>query len=174
MAAVLTTPTALTFPSDLVPELHALILSNLPYLNLLCAKRVAKKWKAIVESDPTLQVQTFKKATSEYRDNGVKEKWSTQKEPIEPVTMHPALQDATFMFGQPIRNMILYDAPVASAGVLDDLAIIPAVHTFEISWNMDEDEWVKKHDMEDQDNYEGLDGLKRTGTKLVGDIVLLG
>ncbi|KAJ7623671.1 hypothetical protein FB45DRAFT_1061558 [Roridomyces roridus] len=211
-------PTTLTFPPDLVPELHALILSNLPYFDLLCVKCVARKWRAIIESDPALQVQTFKKATSEYRDNGVDDKCS-QKE-SEPVTvgflalllavgastwvfkMHPALQRVSFYFNEPIFKMILYDAPVVSAGVLDDLATIPAVHTFKICSDMDEDEsWggfsfnVKNNqgitvrnvltqiykagkkyagDLQDHDHYEGLDGLKRTGTKLVGGIVLTG
>ncbi|KAJ7623668.1 hypothetical protein FB45DRAFT_1089464 [Roridomyces roridus] len=152
MTAESTVPTTLTFPPDALPELHALILSNLPYKDLLCFKRVAKSWKAIVESDLALQAQTFKKATSVYRDNGVNDK-SVQRN-SEPVTVgfllfceiplsvgtqiHPALQSMNWMFGQPASKAELYtdsdeELSLSAAGVLDDLATIPAVHTFKIS-----------------------------------------
>ncbi|KAJ7623667.1 hypothetical protein FB45DRAFT_1006003 [Roridomyces roridus] len=129
--------------SDLVPELHALILANLPYKHLLCAKRVAKNWKAIIESDPTLQVQTFKKASSVHIDNGVVEvdEYTIQRD-SEPMTIHPALQEMCWHFGEAVSDARFYlgsnlDPYLASAGVLDDLATIPAVHTFKTTMRED-------------------------------------
>ncbi|KAJ7623672.1 hypothetical protein FB45DRAFT_1031587 [Roridomyces roridus] len=135
MTAESDAPAALTFPPDLVPELHGLILSNLPYEDLLRVKSVAKKWKALVESDPALQVLTFKKSSSTYRDNGVDSKVQRDSQPMK---MHPALQRMSWMLNQPASEAEFYlhsqdNLSLASAGVLDDLATIPAIHTFLIS-----------------------------------------
>ncbi|KAJ7623673.1 hypothetical protein FB45DRAFT_112492 [Roridomyces roridus] len=129
--------------NDLPPELHALILGNLPYYDLLRVKRVAKKWKAIVESDPALQVQTFKRTSPVYISDNPDSFLLLECE-SQPIKLHLALQrwDLDWKIGEPISDakFILLDntaVPLTSIGVLQDLATIPAVHRFTISLGPD-------------------------------------
>ncbi|KAJ7623670.1 hypothetical protein FB45DRAFT_1031585 [Roridomyces roridus] len=106
-----TAPTTLSFPPDLVPEIHALILSNLLHKDLLRIKYIAKKWKAI-DTD-------------------------CRKRPCHGA-LRRALQRMSWSFSQTASKAGIYlrsegFPSLASAGVLDDLATIRRLHFHAVS-----------------------------------------
>ena len=42
------------------------ILLNLPFEGMLAAERVCKTWKDVVDSDPNIQIQLFRRPTNKY------------------------------------------------------------------------------------------------------------
>jgi hypothetical protein len=59
---------------EFLPELFVNVLLNLSYWDLLRVPGVAKNWKNLVESEPTLRVQRFKKASQVYVEAGAIER----------------------------------------------------------------------------------------------------
>ncbi|KAJ7623658.1 hypothetical protein FB45DRAFT_1005999 [Roridomyces roridus] len=151
---------------DLPTELHSLILTYLPYYDLLRVVRVSKQWKTLIENDPVLRVLIFKEASEEYvapckeDEEDEEESSKNDEEEDEPVRMHTALPHITFILGDEASSahfdlrdendsVSTYDSesddqiPLHSMSIYNDLASIPAVHTLHIELDPDVEVEIK-------------------------------
>ncbi|KAJ7124409.1 hypothetical protein C8R44DRAFT_852276 [Mycena epipterygia] len=91
---------------DFPPELLAKIFLKLSYTSLLSVMTVSAQWHAIVREDPALAVQMFKR----------------------PSTLHPAVQIASYVMGEPLDCVYFYnDRELSSLAIANDFFSIPAV-----------------------------------------------
>ncbi|KAJ6534582.1 hypothetical protein DFH09DRAFT_1369713 [Mycena vulgaris] len=132
-------------PDAFPPEMLAHILSHLSYADLLVVRRVVKQWKAVVNSDFTLGVQMFKKAREVYVEAGDGSSRDDTEPGSEEIRMHPVLSVVSFILGNKVSDAVAYrrngmNTELAVSGAANDLATIPAVHTFTIKIEEDLDE----------------------------------
>ncbi|KAJ6581978.1 hypothetical protein B0H19DRAFT_521640 [Mycena capillaripes] len=125
------------FPLEIISR----VLLKLPYQYLLSVPGVSKTWKNLMESDPELRVQRFKKASQVYVEAGD----GSSDEPVEPgsekVRLHPVLRNISFVFGHGAAHLIVEndvdDTELGDTAVAHDFISIPAVQHFTI--NIEED-----------------------------------
>ncbi|KAF7337857.1 RBR-type E3 ubiquitin transferase [Mycena venus] len=129
----------LGLPDDFPPELLGRVLVGLSYQDLLSSLAVSHKWKTIIEHDPALQVEMFKKASEEYVEPGDGSPGNDHDmvPGSEKIRMHPALSEISFVFKcDPVDDAFLFNylskIPLSASVIANDLATIPAVHTLTI------------------------------------------
>ncbi|KAJ7254685.1 hypothetical protein B0H12DRAFT_552087 [Mycena haematopus] len=98
---------------DFSPELSTRIFLLLSYKSLLCVEAVCAQWKAILTEDPELSVQMFKKLSKVYAEPGccgpsfgsdARTTRSKAGPKDEPIRLHPALNEASYIIGQDFEN----------------------------------------------------------------------
>ncbi|KAJ7117565.1 hypothetical protein C8R44DRAFT_198286 [Mycena epipterygia] len=127
-------------PNDFPPEILSRVLHHLSYKDLLTVLSVAKKWKAIVDGDPALGVQMFKRASQGYVEAGDGSCGDDTAPDSEKLRMHPVLSLISFTLRDAVsetliftrKNGVLEETKLADSAVMNDLATIPAVQTFTI------------------------------------------
>ncbi|KAJ7892800.1 hypothetical protein B0H14DRAFT_2685749 [Mycena olivaceomarginata] len=97
--------------SDFPPEVLTKIFRLLSYESLLAVQAVCVQWHAIVGDDPELGVHMFKRMSKVYVEPGSPEPFSqshkeaTLADGTEPVRLHPAVQAASYVFGDPVSSV---------------------------------------------------------------------
>ncbi|KAJ7180999.1 hypothetical protein C8R46DRAFT_1028360 [Mycena filopes] len=129
-------------PDDFPPEIMSGIFLGLPYRDLLRISGVSKKWKNIIEADPAICVQRFKKASQTDVEPGDGTTTEALEVGSDKIRMHPVLKRISFVLGDDLSDARLYtgsgldDCPLAATAVAHDLASIPAVEKFVIVFEM--------------------------------------
>ncbi|KAJ7445330.1 hypothetical protein FB451DRAFT_68521 [Mycena latifolia] len=126
-----------TAPSDLPLELFVRVLLNLSYLDLVYVSAVAKHWNNVVEADPSLRVQRFKKASQVYVEPGDQVGGNETEPESESLRMHPVMSKVNFVLGNKVERAEIFSfgnarTSVPDSAVAHDLVSIPAVKCFTI------------------------------------------
>ncbi|KAJ6577689.1 hypothetical protein B0H19DRAFT_1229739 [Mycena capillaripes] len=127
--------------SEFSPELLGNFLLNLPYLSLLSAMRVCAQWNAIIQKDPAISVQMFKKPSMVYVEPA---SLTDPRETFYPASVrkgsepsHPAINEMhpCYRVSCGIEEVVFYDSeerPVNSS-IVNDFISVPMVTTIKLN-----------------------------------------
>ncbi|KAJ7463786.1 hypothetical protein FB451DRAFT_460574 [Mycena latifolia] len=138
---------------DFSPELLARIFLNLSYKSLLSVMAVSVQWNAIVEGDPALAVQMFKRCSMVYVEPGSPEQPEshiyyddpTNRKTTELVRLHPAVQiPPSYVFGDGLQTAVFSsdtdeEPKLINLAIANDFISIPAVTTLKINHDIERD-----------------------------------
>ncbi|KAJ7464568.1 hypothetical protein FB451DRAFT_441302 [Mycena latifolia] len=122
--------------NEFSPELLGKIFLNLPYQSLLSVLAVSVQWNEIVVKDPALSVQMFKRLSKVYVEPGCCEPANRRYrdetlEESEPIRLHPALPEISYIMGNDISSVRFYaadhDIRLVNLAIANDFISIPVV-----------------------------------------------